>query len=209
MTSTCVPHTAVLRCHPQTYSRAVYAIEASVSCTRHGALALAYILKGDLSRLRIPPARTPSRGDRLWEHTCFEAFLSAKENSGYYEFNFAPSGEWAAYAFRGYRNRSSPPLVEGHSYEREGLTPGITVRSEGISLKVDGIIRLDHLTRIEAGARLRLGLSAVIEDDRGVLSYWALKHPPGKPDFHHPEAFALELEPLACPTPDGPSTNRP
>jgi hypothetical protein len=43
---------------------------------------------------------------------------------------------------------------------------------------------------------LQLALSAVIEDDRGTLSYWALKHPSGKPDFHHPEAFALEVAPL-------------
>jgi hypothetical protein len=41
---------------------------------------------------------------------------------------------------------------------------------------------------------LRLGLSAVIEDDNGSLSYWALKHPSGKPDFHHPDAFALEID---------------
>jgi hypothetical protein len=42
---------------------------------------------------------------------------------------------------------------------------------------------------------LFLGLSTVIEDDTGTLSYWALKHPSGKPDFHHPDAFALEITP--------------
>jgi hypothetical protein len=41
---------------------------------------------------------------------------------------------------------------------------------------------------------LQLALSAVVEDEQGLLSYWALKHPPGRPDFHHPDAFALELE---------------
>jgi len=41
---------------------------------------------------------------------------------------------------------------------------------------------------------LRLALAAVVEDERGMLSYWALRHPAGKPDFHHPDAFALELE---------------
>jgi hypothetical protein len=40
---------------------------------------------------------------------------------------------------------------------------------------------------------LRLGLSAVIEENDGTISYWALKHLPGKPDFHHPDSFALEL----------------
>lgn len=37
---------------------------------------------------------------------------------------------------------------------------------------------------------------AVIEEENGVLTYWALKHPPDKLDFHHPDAFAVELEPL-------------
>jgi hypothetical protein len=37
-----------------------------------------------------------------------------------------------------------------------------------------------------------LGLTAVVEEENGRLSYWALKHPPGKPDFHSPEGFVLE-----------------
>jgi hypothetical protein len=40
---------------------------------------------------------------------------------------------------------------------------------------------------------LRVGLSAVIEANDGTLSYWALKHPAAKPDFHHPDSFVLEL----------------
>jgi len=28
-----------------------------------------------------------------------------------------------------------------------------------------------------------------------VLSYWALAHPEGKPDFHDPACFAATLEP--------------
>jgi hypothetical protein len=33
----------------------------------------------------------------------------------------------------------------------------------------------------------------VIEEGDGVLSYWALRHPAARPDFHHPEGFALEI----------------
>ncbi|HZF44227.1 MAG TPA: hypothetical protein VEZ48_12550 [Sphingomonadaceae bacterium] len=40
---------------------------------------------------------------------------------------------------------------------------------------------------------LRLALSAVIEESAGRKSYWALAHPPGAPDFHHPACFAAEL----------------
>lgn len=39
----------------------------------------------------------------------------------------------------------------------------------------------------------RLGLSAVIEEKGGALSYWALRHAPGRPDFHHPRAFVRRL----------------
>jgi hypothetical protein len=41
----------------------------------------------------------------------------------------------------------------------------------------------------------RIGLSAVIEDTNGEISYWALAHPPGKPDFHHANGFAYEISP--------------
>jgi hypothetical protein len=33
----------------------------------------------------------------------------------------------------------------------------------------------------------------VIEAIDGTLSYWALAHAPGSPDFHHLDCFALEL----------------
>jgi hypothetical protein len=41
---------------------------------------------------------------------------------------------------------------------------------------------------------LRLGLAAVVEDKARVLSYWALKHPAEKPDFHHSDSFVVELD---------------
>lgn len=182
-----VTHAAVLAPHPGTTSQAVRGIEARVWWTESGALAFTFVLKGDFSRLRIPPPRPPRRADRLWEHTCFEAFVSAKGKTAYHEFNFAPSGEWAVYAFRGYRDPS--PLAE------EEIAPSITARSAGDSLDLDATVRLDGLPAIKPHAALRLGLCAVVEEEGGVLSYWALKHPPGKPDFHHPDAFALELEP--------------
>jgi hypothetical protein len=140
-----------------------------------------------LGRLRIPPLRALRRADRLWQHTCFEAFVCVKGKAEYYEFNFAPSGEWAVYAFRCYR--------DGLSLEDEGLlAPSITVHSAGDRLDLEAIVYLKYLPEIQPGLSLRLALSAVIEDDSGSLSYWALKHPPGKPDFHHPDAFILEID---------------
>jgi hypothetical protein len=184
--TTSIPCTVVLTCHPEISSRAVQGIEARVGWTPDRALALFYVLKGNMACLPIPLARSGRSADRLWQHTCFEAFLAVKGKPEYCEFNFAPSGEWAAYSFRSYR--AGAPLAE------EELVPKIAVRRADDSLELDAIVRLDRLPMIPPGVRLRLGLSAVIEEDNSMLSYWALKHPPGKPDFHHPEAFELELE---------------
>ena len=38
---------------------------------------------------------------------------------------------------------------------------------------------------------LMLGLSAILEEEDGTISYWALAHGAGRPDFHHPACFAL------------------
>ena len=72
------------------------------------------------------------------------------------------------------------------------LEPRIAVRQTPDRLELEASIALDRLSL--ADGVLSLGLSAVIEDDRGGLWYWALEHAPGKPDFHHRDAFALELD---------------
>ena len=147
-----------------------------------GSLTLAYALEGELSGLRIPEHRSSRRGHDLWQHTCFEVFVMAEEGPGYREFNFSPSSEWAAYTFRGYRDGGEKLAVE--------IDPGIVMRRSEDRLELDAEIYPDCLP---PGRSLSLGLSAVVEDADGVLSYWALRHPPGKPDFHHADAFALHL----------------
>lgn len=140
-------------------------------------LQVSYTLRGDIARLRIPSPKPPRFAEKLWQHTCCEVFVSAKGADGYREFNLSPSGEWAAYAFERYRKGA--PVDE---------TPQIAVRQQEDSLELTARVPLS-----EKGT-LKVGLSAVIEDDAGALSYWALRHAPGKPDFHHRDAFALELE---------------
>ena len=112
----------------------------------------------------------------------------AGKGPAYREFNFSPSSEWGAYAFHGYR--------KGGALQVE-LDPAIMVRRTGDRLELDAGVRWDFLP---PGRALRLGLSAVLEDADGLLSYWALQHPPGKPDFHHADAFALQLLPPECVT---------
>ena len=173
-----------LTCHPETPCRHVRAISTRVQRKPDGALAFVFALDGDLARLRIPPPGPHRRADRLWEHTCFEAFIAPKDAQTYFEFNFAPSREWAAYAFRRYR--------DGNALELDWHL-AISVRRMADRLELDAVIRLDRLPAV-VRSPLRLGLSAVIEDEHGDRSYWALRHAPGRPDFHHTDAFALALD---------------
>ncbi len=179
-------YTAALTCHPGTRSHAVRGVRARVSRTSAGMLAVIYSLEGELARLRVPPPGRPRIAERLWEHTCCEVFIARAGQPAYHEFNLAPSGEWAAHAFARYR--------DGALLADDDLDPRIAVRSSADGVALEASISLDRLSPGLARARLVLALSAVLEDDAGALSYWALRHPPGRPDFHHPDAFALELD---------------
>ena len=135
----------------------------------------------DGATVATPARRNPARADDLWRTTCFEAFLMREGETGYYEFNFSPSTEWAAYRFERYREAmallqlDAPPHMEVH---------------QGQELVVVADLDLGQLPK----SALALGLSAVIEELDGTKSYWALRHPMGdKPYFHHPDCFAIEL----------------
>lgn len=160
--------------HPDTPCRAVERIEVRIERRPAGRLALAYRLRGKLDEIRIPAARPAAFAEGLWRHTCFEAFVRGNGDA-YEEYNFSPSGEYAAYRFDSYRAGMCPlsdPML-------------VSVYADASALVLE----------CEIGpAAGKLGLSAIVEADR--LSYWALRHPPGKPDFHHPDAFAFDLDEL-------------
>ena len=176
-----------LICHPLTTSRSIDAIDVQVESAASGILAVTFVLQGDLASLRIPVERPSRQMDELWRHTCFEAFLMTGNGPGYREYNLSPSGEWAAYALGDYRQAND---------QQAGVTvdvsaPVIRVQRSAQRLALEAEVPLEPppLTR-----SIRLGLSAVVEAVDGGLSYWALRHPPGKPDFHHTDAFALQLD---------------
>ena len=127
----------------------------------------------------------PARSDELWQQTCFEAFVGTAAGAAYYEFNFAPSTQWAAYRFSGYRS--------GMRVATEISAPMIEVQSAPDRYTLQAALSLDALSGLPRDVAWRLGLAAITEDTRGGKSYWALAHPPGKPDFHHFDGFAHEL----------------
>jgi hypothetical protein len=142
-------------------------------------LTVSYVVEGDLERVRLPPPRPPAAAEQLWQHTCCEMFVARKGSPAYHEFNFSPSGEWNAYRFAGYRSGRAPLATR---------QPQITVHKSSERLELGATVDCDV-----KGIAV-IGVSAVIEHRDGSLSYWALKHPSAKPDFHHPDAFALELD---------------
>ena len=149
-----------------------------------GLLRVDFHLAGQVEALRVPAPRAPARVDGLWRHTCFEVFIGHEAFPEYLEFNFSPSGEWAAYGFRGYRDGMRP-------FESR-TAPDIVARIGADTLDLAATADLREFLETEAGA-LRLGVTAVIEDQAGGLSYWALKHPSDKPDFHDANGFIIDL----------------
>ena len=164
---------------------AARAVEARAQTAASGMLLFRFVLRGEISRIRIPSAKSVERADDLWKHTCFEAFVRESGAATYHELNFAPSRHWAAYRFDDYRAGGSSPRLES--------PPDIAVRRTDDRLEVDASVSLHDLMQRPVSHSLQIGLSAVIEGDDGRLSYWALKHAAGKPDFHAAAAFALEL----------------
>jgi hypothetical protein len=168
-----------LICHPDTPCAAVRSIDVELVRPHDGVARLHYIVSGDIAAVALPARTAPARADRLWEHTCFEAFARGA-GEGYCEFNFSPSTQWAAYAFDGYRSNMR---------NAESAAPHIHILATAERFDLQAMIDLGDVVAH------RLALSAVIEETSGAKSYWALAHPPGKPDFHHADSFAYELAP--------------
>lgn len=169
--------------HPACAPGPVEGVEATIARAQ-GALRLWYRLRGDLTRVAIPGAGTSVRRDELWRHTCFEVFVCRAAQGGYAEFNFSPSGEWAAYRFDAYR--------QGMRALELASSPAIEARREAGMLEVHVQVMLP--APWNAAPALQAAVAAVVEASDGTVSYWSLAHPAGKPDFHHGDGFLAELE---------------
>lgn len=171
-----------LICHPQSDAGGVEAIQVAITRSESGEVALTYQISGSLSALKIAALGQPNRVDELWKTTCLELFIGNFEDETYLEYNFAPSSEWAAYKFSGYRAEMA---------ELETGTPSIKADQSDRVVTVSVMLQLPDAWR---DRDLRAGLSAVIATKNGNVSYWAAAHPPGGPDFHHKDCFAVQLE---------------
>lgn len=184
-----MPQRLALQLHPDSRCEALTGIDVEFGRLGPRRILLRYFLHGEVRHVRLPRAgwSPPQRRDGLWRHTCFEAFLRAGDDRGYYEFNLSSSGDWAAYRFSGYRAGMEPAKEIGPPGRDPGFDPPRSTFA--------AVLELDRLAALPLHEAWQLGISAVIEERNGSLSYWALAHPPGAPDFHHPDCFAARLAP--------------
>jgi hypothetical protein len=169
-------------CHVQTLADCIERIGATITLGTSGEVTLTYRVSAEIAALVIPARSTPRRIDGIWKSTCFELFIGNFEDQSYLEYNFAPSLQWAAYQFAGYRSDMA---------ELETGAPNIRVEQDTDILMLLVTLQLPDAWRARS---LRAGISAVIAQKNGDISYWAAAHPPGKPDFHHKDCFAVQLE---------------
>jgi hypothetical protein len=176
---------AELRPHLQSPCEAVRRISVDIGLEpASGVLQVRYRIEGDIGRLALPGTDFARRSDGLWQHTCFEAFLRPDASESYHEFNFAPSGDWAAYRFSTRRSdRSLPDLP----------APLVRFRSGQDACDLSAEIPIPALPELAAAAVIHAGMAVVVEPNEGGLSWWALSHGAEKPDFHDPATFVLRV----------------
>jgi hypothetical protein len=194
--------------HPDTPCGPLAGIEVEVARVRPLKLQLRYVLIGDCRKVRLK-LREQDRADPLWRHTCFEAFVRVGAEEGYLEYNLAPSGDFAAYRFQRYREGMAPAGEIGSSIldsqsraepldrERRALLKragfDTLERFEPTFFSLKAELSFSNAMGLAVAQPWHVGLSVIVEEMNGRLSYWALAHPPGKPDFHDPACFALQL----------------
>lgn len=152
---------------------------------RGGALELCLRLGGDLESVALPESSTrPERRDDLWRSTCFELFLAAEGQPEYWEVNLSPAGHWNVYRFCGYRR---------------GMETEPSLRALPFAFRSgSGVVELELAWPLPDDLRsspsaLVAGVCAVIEQQQGQLSYWAVIHPGKEADFHRRDGLVLRL----------------
>ncbi len=147
-------------------------------------LTIHYELRGELAAVALPPpADVPARRQGLWQETCFEFFLGAKNLPQYWEFNLSPAGHWNVYRFADYRQGMAEEAAFASlpfSFQRHPDSWLLTL--EGDLAKI-----------VPADQTLEVGISAVIKLPEGEATYWALSHPGPQPDFHRRDSFSVAL----------------
>jgi hypothetical protein len=150
---------------------------------RQRKLVLTYSAGGALDKIFWPASlsSTPQRRDEHWKHTCFEAFVKPIKPEGqeeYWEINLSPTGDWNVYRFTSYRN--------GMTKEESVQTLQPTFTKQGNQWHLSCALWVPAWSEAK---ELEIGLTSVIEETSGEISYWAIHHAGPQPDFHLAKSF--------------------
>ncbi|MFL5815219.1 MAG: DOMON-like domain-containing protein [Bdellovibrionia bacterium] len=147
-------------------------------------LVLTYSAGGALNHILWPASLSshPQRRDELWKHTCFEAFIKpvgAGFKKEYWEINLSPAGDWNVYHFTNYR--------EGMKREEAIHALHPTFTKDGDHWRLSCSLWVPAWSK---ATQLEIGLTSVIEETSGEISYWAIHHAGPQPDFHLAKSFS-------------------
>jgi len=167
--------------HPDHLPRIEISVRALVERLGPSGLRFQYTIDGHVGLIDFGDGHPGGRTDGLWQHTCYEAFVSPSGRTNYLELNFR-GRKWASYLFDDYRSgmRNAPVEPYAKSY---GEMYGTDLQNASIDLQ-----NFDEFT----GA-LDVALTAVVQESSGHKSYWSLVHPDGPPDFHNRSCFLARL----------------
>ena len=170
--------------HPEMRPLSVRSVEVEVSRLNDGVM-LRYAVE-PADDLVLSDFQTERR-DNLWRGTCFELFIRPPSGS-YVEFNFAPLFAWNAYSFTDWRIGRRPFQLDAWPHMSDSRLDDRKA-SFPIRYALDVILGAEIATLAPA----KVSIAAIIEEEGGKMSYWALAHPPGQPNFHHPDCFVASL----------------
>jgi len=175
--------------HPATPPGIALQVAASATLDARG-LWLSFVLRCESRLLALAePSPRPGRRDRLWEHTCCEAFVGASAGTAYLELNLAPSGDWALWAFDDYRAGMRAAATVG--------APRLRVLRGASEVRVDAQLDAAVLSGFLGAAPYHVGLTAVVEERTGGRSFFALRHTSDHPDFHARGSWTRTVYPPA------------
>ena len=173
-----------LSLHPAENRSPHHEVEFQYRRLAQNRLSLSFILRGGEHAVLGPTNPQPTRRDELWKQTCFECFMvNAADRSAsarYFEWNLAPSGDWQAYGFTGYREGRSEVALEA---------PLLTRKQEGENFVFE--FQLPIPADLQSRG-FEIGVSAVVKESvEESPFYWAFAHRAEKPDFHNREAMLV------------------
>ena len=147
-----------------------------------------YEIIGSSLRIDIPERKQePSRKRGLWENTCLELFVAARDCDQYWEFNLSPSEDWNVFRFEHYRNER---YVDKLREEPSVTSLPFRTQRQSESFLLDMEFNLDKLIRKDQF--LEIGIGAIMKFNKNK-TYWALTHCGPIPDFHRRDSFIIKL----------------